>query len=167
MKKTFVAVIIVLVVLVAGFFILNQYIYNTKQAPNLDSSINSYEDCVAAGHSIMKSNPEQCQTPDGRTFTRDVSLEFDENINDNNINEDITYSEEDATNERIVDTEIVDSCLVNRGTWVSGFNECEYTNETWCQENGGIFNECASACRNQPEAEFCTMQCVPVCSFNY
>ncbi len=31
--------------------------------------ITNYEECVAADFSIMKSNPPQCATPDGRTFT--------------------------------------------------------------------------------------------------
>ena len=31
--------------------------------------ITNYEECVAAGFSIMKSNPPQCATPDGRNFT--------------------------------------------------------------------------------------------------
>lgn len=32
--------------------------------------ISSFEECVAAGYPIMESYPEQCMTPDGRTFTR-------------------------------------------------------------------------------------------------
>ncbi|TSC59622.1 MAG: hypothetical protein LiPW15_642 [Parcubacteria group bacterium LiPW_15] len=31
--------------------------------------ITNYDECVAAGFSIMKSNPPQCATPDGRNFT--------------------------------------------------------------------------------------------------
>lgn len=34
--------------------------------------IESYDDCVAAGYPIMESYPEQCSTPDGRTFTNIV-----------------------------------------------------------------------------------------------
>lgn len=30
--------------------------------------VTSYEDCAAAGYPIMESYPEQCRTPDGRTF---------------------------------------------------------------------------------------------------
>jgi len=32
--------------------------------------IKDFDDCVMAGFSIMKSNPPQCATPDGRTFTQ-------------------------------------------------------------------------------------------------
>lgn len=50
--------IILLIVLIAGCT-SSDYSY-----------INSYEDCVNAGFPIMESYPEQCATPDGRSFTR-------------------------------------------------------------------------------------------------
>lgn len=34
------------------------------------ASINNFDGCVSAGFSIMKSNPPQCATPDGRTFVQ-------------------------------------------------------------------------------------------------
>ncbi len=34
------------------------------------SEINSYQECADAGYPIMESYPEQCATPDGRSFTR-------------------------------------------------------------------------------------------------
>jgi len=54
-------------------------------------------------------------------------------------------------------------CENNGGTWLEKFKECEYINEEWCDQKGGTFFECESACRHDPEAEICTMQCVPVC----
>lgn len=36
-------------------------------------SINSFEECAAAGYPILESYPEQCMTPDGRSFTRILS----------------------------------------------------------------------------------------------
>lgn len=36
------------------------------------SHITNYEECVNAGFPIMESYPEQCATPDGRTFTREL-----------------------------------------------------------------------------------------------
>lgn len=59
---------------------------------------------------------------------------------------------------------INESCVQNGGTWLADFKECEYINSDWCNAENWSFNECASACRNNPEAEMCTMQCVPVCS---
>ena len=36
-------------------------------------SITTFEECAAAGYPIMESYPEQCRTPDGRTFVHDIS----------------------------------------------------------------------------------------------
>ncbi len=52
------------------------------------------------------------------------------------------------------------------GTWLDEFNECEYVGQEWCENKGGEWKECESACRNNPEAEICTMQCVLVCRFS-
>jgi hypothetical protein len=37
-----------------------------------EKDINSFEECAAAGFPIMESYPEQCRTPDGRVFVREV-----------------------------------------------------------------------------------------------
>ena len=67
-------------------------------------------------------------------------------------------------------TEIVRSinelCEDAAGTWVDSAMECEHVSEETCAELGGRFNECGSACRNDPDAQICTMQCVPFCSLN-
>lgn len=42
------------------------------------STINSYEDCAAAGNPIMESYPEQCAAG-GKTFTRDISVDVKSN----------------------------------------------------------------------------------------
>ena len=34
--------------------------------------ITSFEECVSAGYPVMESYPEQCQTPDGKSFTREI-----------------------------------------------------------------------------------------------
>jgi hypothetical protein len=36
------------------------------------AGITSFEECAAAGYPVMESYPEQCRTPDGRTFTREL-----------------------------------------------------------------------------------------------
>lgn len=59
-----------------------------------------------------------------------------------------------------------DHCIGANGVWVQEANECEGLSQPQCEELGGTFNECASACRNDPTAEMCTMQCVIVCSFD-
>lgn len=57
------------------------------------------------------------------------------------------------------------ACLSFDGNWLTDSNECEGMPKDMCEELGGTYNECASACRNDPEAEMCTMQCVLVCQF--
>ncbi|GIU69668.1 MAG: hypothetical protein KatS3mg002_0904 [Candidatus Woesearchaeota archaeon] len=52
-------------------------------------------------------------------------------------------------------------CTNIGGVW-TGY-DCENISPEKCQEIGGTFNECASACRNNPNAEICTLQCVPIC----
>ncbi len=54
-------------------------------------------------------------------------------------------------------------CLKNNGNWLEQYRECEYSSQTWCDQAGGVFKECESACRHDPQAQMCTLQCVPVC----
>ena len=54
-------------------------------------------------------------------------------------------------------------CSSLGGKWVKEFKECESISKDQCASLGGQFDECASACRHDPEAEFCTLQCVQVC----
>jgi hypothetical protein len=53
---------VIVVALAAWFF------YQQATKPPT-TSINSYADCVAAGYPIQESYPEQCRTPDGKSFT--------------------------------------------------------------------------------------------------
>ncbi|USN54611.1 MAG: hypothetical protein H6765_08985 [Candidatus Peribacteria bacterium] len=45
-------------------------------------------------------------------------------------------------------------------------HECEYVSEQFCSAYGGVYEECTSACRHDPLADVCTMQCVPVCDLD-
>jgi hypothetical protein len=56
-------------------------------------------------------------------------------------------------------------CRTKGGEWSATHRECVNVDENSCSSIGGSFNECASACRNQPEATMCTLQCVQVCEF--
>lgn len=42
--------------------------------------INSYEECVEAGNPILETYPEQCKTSDGKTFTRKLTQEEQDNL---------------------------------------------------------------------------------------
>lgn len=54
--------IVIVVVLASALFIW-------KQLNKPDILTNSFEQCVQAGYPVQESFPEQCRTPDGRTFT--------------------------------------------------------------------------------------------------
>jgi hypothetical protein len=56
-------------------------------------------------------------------------------------------------------------CASMGGTWDGEHRECLGVDASMCTEIGGSWNECASACRHDPTAEVCTMQCVLVCQF--
>ncbi len=99
--------------------------------------ITNYEECIAAGNPSLESYPALC-VHNNETFFEEIT-------------------DDPFLNER--------GCVDASGTWLSEFNECEYISEETCEGLGGIFSECASACRNDPAAEICTMQCVQVCSF--
>ncbi len=60
-------------------------------------------------------------------------------------------------------------CEDNGGVWYFDNDICEMNqlSKDECEKQGGEFNECASACRHDPKAEVCTMQCVLTCSFKY
>ena len=60
-----------------------------------------------------------------------------------------------------------DSCAQKEGVWypIEGICEVNQLSESQCKAFGGEFNGCASACRHNPEAEMCTMQCVLTCTF--
>ncbi|PIT87998.1 MAG: hypothetical protein COU29_04285 [Candidatus Magasanikbacteria bacterium CG10_big_fil_rev_8_21_14_0_10_36_32] len=44
-----------------------------EQCKQLMDQIKNFDDCVNAGFSIMKSNPPQCLTPDGKNFTDETN----------------------------------------------------------------------------------------------
>src|SRR5271169_4156949 len=52
------------------------------------------------------------------------------------------------------------ACQSKSGTWMEKYQECEYADREWCAATGGRLDECASACRHNPDpAGPCTMQC--------
>ena len=58
------------------------------------------------------------------------------------------------------------NCLSKHGRWLNKYQECEFVSEQSCNEMGGQFNECASACRHQSPDVVCIQMCVPVCTVN-
>ncbi len=58
-----------------------------------------------------------------------------------------------------------EDCAKNNGVWYNSVCEINSLSKEECSIKGGEFNECNSACRHDPKAEVCTMQCVLTCSF--
>ena len=58
-------------------------------------------------------------------------------------------------------------CEQNKGVWYPTENICEINSlsESACTAKGGIFNQCASACRHDPTAQVCNMMCALTCTF--
>jgi len=56
-------------------------------------------------------------------------------------------------------------CEAGQGTWDAKYSECEYIAQDVCEQAGGRFDECASACRHKPQGSICTQQCIPLCTF--
>jgi len=54
-------------------------------------------------------------------------------------------------------------CTESGGLWNATHKECGGIDANKCSAIGGIFNECGSACRHNPNAEMCTLQCVQYC----
>lgn len=75
-KRTF-AIVLVAVSLLVGVGIIFLVYSQTRSD---DSSISTYDECAAAGYPVLMSYPNQCSTPDGRTFIQDTdtdsSVEF-------------------------------------------------------------------------------------------
>jgi hypothetical protein len=64
-------------------------------------------------------------------------------------------------------TRALSQCAQKEGVWYPKEKICEANqlSKSQCIEQEGEFNECASACRHDPEAQVCTMQCVLTCTF--
>jgi peptidylprolyl isomerase len=75
MKKTSIIIPIVIFVFIAAAVIW--YFVRPAEAPVEVKSINSFEECVAAGNPVMESYPRQCRTEDGRLFVEDIGNELE------------------------------------------------------------------------------------------
>ncbi|MAG39754.1 hypothetical protein CMI41_02195 [Candidatus Pacearchaeota archaeon] len=57
-------------------------------------------------------------------------------------------------------------CQEKNLTWVENYSECESMEQEICDYLGGEYTECGSACRHEPEAEYCILMCIPYCTFD-
>jgi|GEM_PF-6670247 len=67
-----------------------------------------------------------------------------------------------TNDDSVTDDEKEAGCLLVGGNY-NEYGECLGIDQGQCLSLGGQFNECASACRHDPDAEICTLQCVITC----
>jgi len=180
------------ILLIAAILMLSACVAVPPDTPP-STDVSNFEECIAAGNPAMESYPRQCRHGD-QTFTEEIEVfpgdekpctrEYmpvcgelqvqcikapcppvkttypnrcmAENAKAENIQE--GYCSEEGP-------DLKGTCESVDGTWLPDSSECEYISKDKCEELGGTYNECASACRNDPEAEICTLQCVLVCQF--
>ncbi|MES2436641.1 MAG: Gmad2 immunoglobulin-like domain-containing protein [Patescibacteria group bacterium] len=70
--KNGILVIIVLFIVIAVLSIILMFDIGRK-APERYLSVANFEECAKAGYPIMESYPSRCSTPDGKTYTQNVS----------------------------------------------------------------------------------------------
>lgn len=66
--KSLIAIIIILIIAGIGYLLFDMW-----QSGELNAQIRSFQDCIEAGYPEIDSQPPQCSTPDGRTFTKEIS----------------------------------------------------------------------------------------------
>ncbi|OQA93094.1 MAG: hypothetical protein BWY24_00735 [Microgenomates group bacterium ADurb.Bin219] len=62
-----------LIAVFLAMLVVGVLIWYFKGKSNNLQAINSFEECAAAGYPVIESYPERCNTPDGRSFTRQIS----------------------------------------------------------------------------------------------
>lgn len=188
MKK----IIIMLIAILIALFIISGCTNDKIEMPDKNQKVANFDSCVAAGNPVMESYPAKCSS-DGITYTEVLENPNDKpctkeympvcgetkvqcvkapcppikNTYSNRCmakNEGATILYEGECKENSLDDSHT-LCEDNSGIWDSALNECIGIDKLTCESIGGIFNECASACRGNPEAEICTMQCVITCEF--
>ena len=108
---------LVFIAIISVFCFLGGIIYFSTSQLSI-KSIASYEDCVNAGYPILESYPEQCMTPDGRSFTRELTDEEKRRL-------------EEAEKEAYYGSYTSGPCETNNDCIVSGCNNeiCQSKNE--------------------------------------
>lgn len=76
MKRFLITLAIILgvaILAVSGWLAYNAI--NNRQNNTPNPSVGSFDECVAAGNPVMETDPRQCRTPEGTTFTEEVADE--------------------------------------------------------------------------------------------
>ncbi|MDP3995669.1 MAG: Gmad2 immunoglobulin-like domain-containing protein [bacterium] len=69
--KTFIIALIVVIIGTVGVYLLVER-PSCIFGPSEKETVDSFEECVAAGYPVMESYPRQCRIPDGENFIEDI-----------------------------------------------------------------------------------------------
>ncbi|MEX0622179.1 MAG: Gmad2 immunoglobulin-like domain-containing protein [Candidatus Woykebacteria bacterium] len=72
-KKILIPGLLMIIVLVAAAFVW----FGRKQTTDTKPSVSNFDECAAAGYSVLESYPARCVTPDGKSFTQDIGNELE------------------------------------------------------------------------------------------
>lgn len=77
-KEEFVQTVLTIVVFILIFLMLSWVGFFDEQAPV--STIDSFDECVAAGYPVMESYPRQCRVPDGDVFVEIITQNGEDDV---------------------------------------------------------------------------------------
>lgn len=137
-----------LVPTVSAFLVVGVLFFLKSSKPT--DVITNFDDCAKErGSVIQESYPAVCVTRDGRRFNQG----------------DQQVPPLPPTPTSSPDAKGLE-CTSHRGTWDQKYKECTGIDKKTCEQNGGSFNECASACRHSTDPNApCIMICVQVCQY--
>jgi hypothetical protein len=86
--------------------------FNNQRA----NAISSFAECAEAGHPILESYPERCITPDGKSFTRELTEE------EKKLLEDSSYEQDGKLPASIYGSSTFSACAAKSDCQVGGCN---------------------------------------------
>lgn len=141
--------IAIIAILAISILLLFKRSPQPDQNPSATARPVSFEECaVSKGSSILETYPAVCITKDGEQFTQTIEPP-------------ISKADTPLLQER--------ACNQSQGMWLSKYSECENIPKSTCEQAGGTYLECESACRHNEDfnegTTMCIQICVPVCKF--
>lgn len=74
-RSTLIIIYIVIIAIIVGIIITREELLEENRVPSTPTVVmpHTFEDCVAAGYLIQESSPRRCITPEGQTFTEEIT----------------------------------------------------------------------------------------------